>query len=569
MSLLDEWPWVTSATAHSKPRFIRYLIPVVAVFLALVINWTVAPFLTFLPPFLTFLAGIMVTAWYSGFPLALLATVLSATAIDFYFIPPLYTFNMKAGDIGALMFFVVEGVVMAYCIDYLQRSRLRALTRERQLQRLHELSGRLVGETTLDAMLEEVLKASIELLGADKGVVQLYERREHVLRLIKQIGFKEEFSTRFDRVPVGTFTCGTAFERKQRVIIENVTDDREFASLAPQFHEFGVLGAQSTPLFRPNGSVFGVLSTYWSRPYVPSANDFQLLDLYAHQAERILLSKRNEERLLEVAETLGRRVTRKQVLLMERDARLEKLMSELLLTEERERKELAGELHDSLAQLLSMAKMKLHLVRASCGKPVEKAERYVQETEEVLNRSILFTRTLMAEFDPPHFDRLGLSGALVWLKDRMLQHQLSVSLQLENESVVVPHYQVVLLYKSIRELLMNVVKHAGVKTAIITMKTHANQRLEITVKDEGVGFRMHAEHSPQAGHHFGLPSVRERIRDLGGEFHIETDVGKGCMVRLILPLRQTEAVRAAQTSGRDRVVETHEHDPDQQTLPLS
>jgi|SRR5690348_10093931 len=99
---------------------------------------------------------------------------------------------------------------------------------------------------------------------------------------------------------------------------------------------------------------------------------FQLLDLYAHQAERILLHKRNEERLYEATETLERSVTRKQVLLMERDARLAQLMSELLLTEERERRELVAALHDSLAQLLSMATMKLSLVRASLVRPAEK-----------------------------------------------------------------------------------------------------------------------------------------------------------------------------------------------------
>lgn len=567
MSLLDEWPWAASVRGPASVTLIRYLVPPVAVFLALVTNWTVAPFLSFLPPYLTFLAAIMATSWLCGFSPALLAIALSAIVIDFYFIPPLYTFNLKTVDLGALLFFAAESVAMAYCIDYLQQSRLRALTRERQLQRLQELSGRLIGELTLDAMVEEVLKASVELLGADKGVVQLYEPHDHVLRLIRQIGFSDELSTRFDRVPIGAFSCGTAFERKQRVIIQNVATDRDFSSLQQMFQEFGVMGAQSTPLFRPDGTVFGVLSTYWSRPYRPSVNDFYLLDLYAHQAERILLHKRREERLYQATERLERRVTRNQVLLMERDARLAHLMSELLLTEERERRELAAELHDSLAQLLSMAKMKLSLVRASLVRPAEKAERYVQETEEVVNRSLKFTRSLMAEFDPPHFEHMSLSDALVWLKDRMQQHDLSVSLQLEGDAVTVPHYQVVLLYKSIRELLMNVVKHAGVKIADISMRMQTGDMLEITVKDDGVGFRIPGNSSSKSGYQFGLKSVRERIQDLGGQVHIVSAIGKGCAVTVLLPLRQTEASRAADTIRRERVIGV-ERDPHQQTLPL-
>ena len=255
------------------------------------------------------------------------------------------------------------------------------------------------------------------------------------------------------------------------------------------------------------------------------------------------------------------------MLLMERDARLAKLMSDLLLTEERERRELAAELHDSLAQLLSLAKMKLSLVRASLVRPAEKAERFVHETEEVVNRSIKFTRSLMAEFDPPQFKELGLPGALVWLKDRMQQHDLSVTLQLENDAVTVPHYQVVLLYKGIRELLMNVVKHAGVKTVAIAMRRQAGHALTITVKDEGVGFRMPTDHSLTPERHFGLRSVGERIQDLGGQLRIESDIGKGCTVTITVPLRYTEADRAAEALRKDRVI-TVQDDPHQQTLPL-
>lgn len=572
MSLLDELPRRTSIIESQEAKFFtRYVLPVVAVVLALQTNWLVAPFLSLLPPFLTFLAAVMITAWYGGFPSAVFATVLSGIVIDFYFIPPVYAFNLKPADWGTLGFFAMEAMAMAYCIDYLQKSRRRAVNRERQLQRLQELSGRLIEETTLDSMLEEVLKASIELLAADKAVIQLYDSRNHVLRLIKQIGFKEEFTSRFDCVPIGSFSCGTAFERKQRVIIENVVTDRDFAQLTLLFHEFGVAAAQSTPLFSPDAMVFGVLSTYWSKPYRPLTGDLQLLDLYAHQAERILLYKRNEELLHQANEELERHVTRKQILLMERDVKLTKLMSELLLTEERERRELSGELHDSLAQLLSLANMKLGLAEGVLPKAMDKAEQYIRETKQVLQRSLQFTRTLMAEFNPPHFDQLGLSGALVWLKDRMQQHNLVVTLHMECESVMLPHHQVVLLYKCVRELLMNVAKHAKVKTATIRMMMNANQTLEITVQDQGIGFRPSKDAPLIPGHHFGLHSVRDRMEDLGGRFDLKSDVGKGCTVTLSLPigeLGEFQESHAAQKILYDRVVGKPKTDPNQETLPL-
>ena len=108
---------------HEQHVVTRYLLPVVTVIFALQFNWLVAPFLSFLPPFLTFLAAVMVTAWYGGFPPAVFVTVLSAIVIDFYFIPPLYSFNLKPFDLGTFGFFAVEAMTMAYCIDYLQRTR--------------------------------------------------------------------------------------------------------------------------------------------------------------------------------------------------------------------------------------------------------------------------------------------------------------------------------------------------------------------------------------------------------------------------------------------------------------
>ena len=69
------------------------------------------------------------------------------------------------------------------------------------------------------------------------------------------------------------------------------------------------------------------------------------------------------------------------------------------------------------------------------------------------------------------------------------------------------------------------------------MKTKAGHTLEMTVKDKGIGFRMPSDNLPNPGHHFGLRSVAERIQDLGGQLHIESDIGKGCTVTLTIPLR--------------------------------
>ena len=557
--------------AHFELVFARYFLPVLLILAALQINWLVAPFLSLLPPFLTFLAAIMVTAWFAGFSAAVGATAVSCVVIDFYFIPPLYEFDVNGADWSVLGFFAVEATLMAYCIDRLQRNHRSTLTSNRQLQRLQELGGRLVEEATFDSMVEEVLKASNELLAAEKSVIQLYDSREDVLRLVKQLGFADEDAARFDRIPVGSHCYGTAFKRKARVFIENVQLDQEFSQRAPFFQKLGLVAAQSTPLFDANGIVFGVLSSYWSKPYRPSATDLNLLDLYAHQAERLLLYKRNEERLLEKNEELERNVTGKQLQLMERDVKMANLMSELLLTEERERRELSLELHDSLAQLLTLTKMKVQVVERSLPIEAETAKLYMQEIQHALTRSLQYTRTLMAEFSPPDFDQMGLPDALMWLKDRMQQHDLLVTLHLDSESRTLPRNYIVLLYKSVRELLMNVVKHAKVHVATVLMRVTGDGMVQVTVQDHGPGFTFSREKLQAPGHHFGLRSIQDRVEEMGGHVEIVSEAGRGCTVTLALPLEkssQSQQWLAAGATRPDRVGLTAKSHPDDNTLPL-
>src|SRR5262245_42397720 len=108
--------------AQKLKFFKRYLLPILTVYLALQTNWLIAPHVSFLPPFLTFLGAIMVTAWYGGFPSALFAVVVSSAIVTYFFIPPLDTFNLKLADAGTVGFFAVEAIIMAYCIDYLRRN---------------------------------------------------------------------------------------------------------------------------------------------------------------------------------------------------------------------------------------------------------------------------------------------------------------------------------------------------------------------------------------------------------------------------------------------------------------
>lgn len=550
-------------------RIIRpYVFAILTIFLAFEIKWFIQPYLSTSPPFITFIAAIMFIAWQWGFVPALFATALSALIIDFAFIPPFNALSLSPGDVGSIAFFCLLGATMAYAIHHLQGVRHQAETLQRQLHHLHELSTRLLEEKDFEGMLNSVLTVALELLNADKGVLQLYDPHDNALRMTAHVGFNEEFFSRFKSVPVDFFSCGAAFQRQQRVIVENVATDPTFSQLAPLFSSYQVVSAQSTPLFNADRQVFGVLSTYSSRAWVPSQEEFRLLDLYARHAERILEAKHAENTLRRDKETLERRIVSDQQQISETEQRLREVMSDLAVTEERERRQLASELHDYLAQILTLGQMKLKLAQQSLGRSPRKSERFMEEAAEALKCSLEYARTLMAELCPPDLHEAGLLAAVRWLAGQMSKHGLTVEVHSNTDRVALPDDQAVLLYKSIRELLLNVVKHAQVNRAMVSFLVDSDQRLRVTVRDEGRGYDVPSAPPDGNGSHFGLSSIRERMAAMGGWLEEESAVGRGTTMTLGLLLEPLpDAVQAASSPLRDRVKTEAIVPSNQQRLP--
>ncbi|HJT19985.1 MAG TPA: DUF4118 domain-containing protein [Nitrospira sp.] len=552
-------------------RTIGYAVAALSVCIATAIASFLVPSLSVAAPFLPFFAAVMIAAWFGGLGPAAFATTVSALVVDYFFMEPKHSFALGLSDASAIGLFACEAMVMAYFMDRLESRKREAINTQKQLEHLQELSGRLIEEKSLDSMLTEVLNASIDLLGAGKGALQLYDSREHALLLVRQVGFPDEFSRRFHRVPIGSHTCGKAFERKQRVVIENIEREPGFEEVVPIFQEFGVAGAQSTPLFTANGTVFGILSCYWTKPYRPTARELHVLDLYAHQAERILLYKRDEDLLRRLNDELQQTVTHAQTELEERDNKLRSMTSELFLAEERERRHLSSELHDSLAQLLAFVKIKLQLAQRSTRERQGDGERYVHEAQLLVDRSIEYTRNLMADFNPPQFDELGLREALMWLAERMGQHDLLVDLHFNCESVVLAHPHLVMVYQCVRELLFNVVKHARVNRATVSVSIDRDNLMHIAVHDQGRGFDPTASRHHVPGQHFGLRTIRERIEQMGGCLHVHSALEQGSTVRFSMPLAEDTMLcqaRAAFATRLDRVTGTVKTDESQESLPL-
>jgi signal transduction histidine kinase/ActR/RegA family two-component response regulator len=247
--------------------------------------------------------------------------------------------------------------------------------------------------------------------------------------------------------------------------------------------------------------------------------------------------KRTEERLRSFTQELERRVAERTQELTQLHARLRALSTELNLTEQRERKRLATDLHDYLTQLLALVCMKLGQIKRFSPQTVQ-AE--LAQTESIVNEALIYTRTLIAQLSPPVLHEFGLPVALRWLAEQMIRQELSVEVrQLVPDRVSLPEDQAVLLFQSVRELLINVRKHAGTHEAVMTVERSGDE-LRITVRDEGQGMDLAgvntADQPSAASSKFGLFSIRERMLAIGGRLDIESAPGLGMTSRLTLPL---------------------------------
>jgi PAS domain S-box-containing protein len=227
-----------------------------------------------------------------------------------------------------------------------------------------------------------------------------------------------------------------------------------------------------------------------------------------------------------------RRLAQQQI--VDYQAQLRSLASDLTLTEQRERRRLSTELHDYMAQLLVVSRMKVveldHIVRSP------RAVRILGELNSVLKEALQYTRTLIAELSPSILYDSGLSAAINWLAGQMQRHDLAVNVDNELDTIAIADEVAIILFEAIRELLLNVVQHAQTTSALVSVREE-DGRLTVVVEDHGLGFDLaQLNDSPSKSDRFGIFSVRERIEAIGGTLEIASQPHQGTRAMLTVPM---------------------------------
>ena len=244
--------------------------------------------------------------------------------------------------------------------------------------------------------------------------------------------------------------------------------------------------------------------------------------------------KRQENELRQWKDRLEVRVAERTQELLASQERLRALASQLSLTEQRERRKLASDLHDYLAQLLVVADMKLQTCMSTLTTAVAEPT-LLHDVHEILQESLTYARTTIAELSPPALHR-GLPAALTWLSELMERHGLWVTVETHADELTLPEDHAVLLFQSVRELLFNVLKHAGVDHATVSLHVTDEATVVLTVADAGKGLDADALRRSTEPGHFGLLAVRERMEAMGGWLKLDSEPGAGTRVELGLSL---------------------------------
>ena len=214
--------------------------------------------------------------------------------------------------------------------------------------------------------------------------------------------------------------------------------------------------------------------------------------------------------------------------------RLQALASALSASKEQERCLIAREIHDSIGQNLALSKLKLQMARESVQDPVLRRE--LDEVVATLDEALRYTRNLTFDLGVPVLYQIGLVAALRWLGEE-LRREYGLEVRYEDRGLpeTLGDDERAFLFRSVQELLMNVIKHAETDQAWVVTASQGED-LVTEVWDQGRGFDVaELEGADVTQKSYGLFSLHAVVRSLGGTVEVDTERGRGTRVVLRLP----------------------------------
>lgn len=212
---------------------------------------------------------------------------------------------------------------------------------------------------------------------------------------------------------------------------------------------------------------------------------------------------------------------------------VEALNNQLINTEEESKRQLAMALHDTLGQSLAAAKFKVDELKK---KYYSDDDKLINEVIDNIQKAINESRDITYELSPPMLYDKGLIETVQWKLEEIAKKNISTKVFDETEGYELEIQDQISLFRAITEIFQNVVKHSEAKNLRATFKKN-NHHYVAEIVDDGIGFDYDfVSNNAIKDKKFGLYSVIERVKYLGGEIEIDTKINKGTSVIIRLPI---------------------------------
>lgn len=367
---------------------------------------------------------------------------------------------------------------------------------------LAEIASSMSSDANTEQMLMRFLEIMVRISRAKAGAVRVMTADGAHLRMIGSIGLTPALVEKERYVPLECGICGKA-------TLSHVSQSDSVMEVCQKQVRHIYFAQQCRTVYavplRHKGKVLGVYNMFMDNP-APLPEDIRYL-------------------FNSISEHLGMALE---------NARLTRENMRISLMNERTM--LANQIHDSLAQTLAYAKMRLTVLNESLASDdQERANRYLGDVEEAVDMAYSELRNLITQFR----DRIDPRGLVPALQEMAQSFSKKANADVDflnvAQDVVLTPEEEIQVFHIIQESLYNICKHARARHVVVTLDLHDNQYV-VNVADDGVGLQSGA--LPNMGKSFGLTIMRERAEKLGGTLSIESRAAGGTIVRLAFPARQ-------------------------------
>lgn len=205
---------------------------------------------------------------------------------------------------------------------------------------------------------------------------------------------------------------------------------------------------------------------------------------------------------------------------------------------ENERTQIAMNLHDDLGQKLTALKMNISWLRKRIGVQSALVSDKLDEVEQIIKTSIGTVQKISSDLRPAILYELGLKDAVEWhIKQNLEPAGIRGSFRMEPDDLDIEKRNAIVLFRIFQEAMTNIIRHSGADRAEIRISRFLSY-IELSIKDNGKGIETAAVNDPKS---FGLTGIRERVKNISGQFRITGEKGKGTLLVVRIPLNKTES----------------------------